>query len=81
MFAFAFSKGDIAKLVEHSLNVRRVPGSNPGGSNKINLYLPSPMGGSVAIQMWSARPGWKQVSDLIPLSRVNKILLSFTYDF
>ena len=33
--------GDIAQLVEHSLSVQGVPGSNPGGPNKRNLSLPS----------------------------------------
>ena len=41
--------GDVAQLVEHSLSVQEVPGSNPGGPNKRNLSLPYPMSGSVAV--------------------------------
>ena len=47
--SFSVTLVDIAQLVEHWFSVRQVPRSNPGGPEKRNFRLPSPVGGSVAL--------------------------------
>ena len=42
-------EGDVAQLVEPSLSVQEVSGSNPGGPNKRNFSLPSNAGSLVAV--------------------------------